>query len=197
MEFILASNNEKKLRELREILSAQGHRVISQKEAGLDFVVAETGNSFLANARLKAQAVVDATGQVAIADDSGLCVEALGGAPGVDSAIYGGPALTTDAQRTAYLLQNLEGRSDRRAYFVSTIVCAFPDGREIIAQGRVDGEILRETSGQGGFGYDPVFYLPELGKSFAQLTPEEKNQISHRGQALQGFKKQWEKLEQS
>ena len=192
MELILASNNPGKLREMRAILTEMGHEVLSQSEAGLDFVAEETGNTFLANARIKAQAVVDATGWAAIADDSGLVVEALDGEPGVDSAYYGGAACVTDRDRTLYLLQNMEGEENRKAYFVSTIVCMFPDGSRIEAEGRIAGELLREPRGDGGFGYDPIFFVPELGMSFAELTPEVKNKISHRAQALAEFKEKWE-----
>ncbi|MCL2827401.1 MAG: RdgB/HAM1 family non-canonical purine NTP pyrophosphatase [Oscillospiraceae bacterium] len=193
MELILASNNEKKLKELREILTGMGHTVRSQREAGLDFVVEETGRTFLENARLKARAVVDITGQAAIADDSGLMVEALDGAPGVDSAYYGGDNCKTDQDRFTYLLHQMEGEQNRRAKFVSTIVCIFPDGREMIAQGEWHGELLYAPQGDGGFGYDPIFYVPELEQTAAELSSEQKNRLSHRGKALQEFKKKWEK----
>jgi len=193
MKFILASNNEKKLKEMREILSAMGHEVRSQREAGLDFAVEETGETFLENARLKAEAVVELTGEAAIADDSGLEVEVLGGEPGVQSAYYGGASCETDWDRLQYLLGQMEDKEHRRPAFVSTIVCLFPDGSSIEAQGRIEGEILREPRGDGGFGYDPVFYVPETGRSFAQMTAEEKNGLSHRGKALASFKEKWER----
>jgi len=193
MELILASNNEKKLKELRAILTEMGHEVLSQREAGLDFVAEETGDTFLANARIKAQAALDATGRACIADDSGLIVEALGGAPGVDSANYGGVTCKTDRDRMMYLLQNMERETDRRAAFVSTIVCMFPDGTSIEAVGRIEGELLREPRGENGFGYDPIFFVPELGLSFAEVSPEIKNSLSHRGRALAEFKEKWEK----
>ena len=192
MKFILASNNEKKLKEMREILFAMGHEVRSQREAGLDFAVEETGETFLENARLKAAAVVELTGEAAIADDSGLEVEALDGEPGVQSAYYGGEACKTDWERLQYLLGQMEGEVNRRAWFVSTIVCLFPDGSRIEAQGRIQGEILKAPVGDGGFGYDPVFYVPEAGRSFAEMTAEEKNGLSHRGRALMAFKEKWE-----
>jgi len=193
MELILASNNEKKLKELREILKSMGHTVRSQREAGLDFIVEETGRTFLENARLKAQAVVDITGAAAIADDSGLMAEALDGAPGVDSAYYGGDSCKTDRGRFEYLLRQMEGKENRQAKFVSTIVCIFPDGREIAARGEWYGELLHAPQGDGGFGYDPVFYIPELGLTAAELSSEQKNRLSHRGKALQEFKEKWEK----
>ena len=192
MELILAGNNEKKLIELREILTGMGHTVLSQREAGLDFVAEETGNTFLENARIKAQAVVDKTGRAAIADDSGLMVEALGGAPGVDSAIYGGDLCKTDRERLLYLLKNMEGRDNRRAEFVSAIVCMFPDGSTIEAEGRIRGAILREPCGDGGFGYDPIFFVPAVSLTFAEMLPKMKNSLSHRGRALAKFKEKWE-----
>ena len=193
MELILASNNEKKLKELRAILTEMGHMVRSQREAGLDFVAEETGETFLENARIKARAVVDATGQAAIADDSGLIVEALGGAPGVYSAEYGGDQCRTDWDRLQYLLRNMEREDNRRAAFVSTIVCMFPDGTGIEAEGRLEGELLREPRGEGGFGYDPIFFVPEVGLSFAEMEPELKNSLSHRGRALKAFREKWER----
>ena len=193
MKLILASNNEKKLKEMREILSAMGCEVRSQREAGLDFIVEETGETFLENARRKAQAVVEETGQAAIADDSGLMVEALDGAPGVHSAYYGGAACQTDRDRWQYLLRQMEGEDNRRAAFISTIVCIFPDGTSIEAEGRLVGEILRAPRGQGGFGYDPVFCVPETGRTLGEMTPEEKNSLSHRGRALRVFKEKWER----
>jgi len=192
MELILASNNEKKLKELRAILTEMGHQVCSQREAGLDFVAAETGETFLENARIKARAVVDATGRAAIADDSGIVVEALGGAPGVYSAEYGGDLCKTDRDRLQFLLRNMEHEDNRRAAFVSTIVCRFPDGTSIEAEGRLAGELLREPRGEGGFDYDPIFFVPEAGQSFAEMTPEVKNGLSHRGRALRVFREKWE-----
>ena len=193
MEFILASNNPKKLSELRAILSEMGHGVISQSEAGLDFVVDETGETFRENAALKAKAVFEATGKAAIADDSGLCVDALDGAPGVHSAYYGGTLCKNDEERYLYLLQQMEGKNERSAHFISTIYAILPDGRELVAEGRLDGEILQKAQGSAGFGYDPVFYVSALGKSLAELDASEKNKISHRAIALEKFKEIWER----
>ncbi len=128
-----------------------------------------------------------ATGLPTIADDSGLCVDALNGAPGVYSARYGGEGLT-DADRCRLLLQALSGQLDRRGKFVSCVCCLFPDGREVTARGECPGTIAYAPQGTNGFGYDPLFFVPELRKTFAQLTPEEKNRISHRGMALKNFK---------
>lgn len=188
MRFILASNNEGKLRELREILSAHGAEVVSQREAGLCLEAEENGATFAENAVIKANAACIASGEPAIADDSGLCVDALGGAPGVRSARYGGPGLSDD-DRTELLLKNLENVEQRGAKFVSSIACVFPNGDVLRAEGECRGEITRAPVGDGGFGYDPVFYIPEKGKTMAELLPEEKNSISHRGAALEKFEK--------
>ncbi len=186
MKFVLASKNPKKLEEMNDILSGLGIEVISETEAGVDVEVEETGTTFAENAALKAHAVCAASGLPAIADDSGLCVDALNGAPGVYSARYGGPGLD-DADRYRLLLENMRGMPDRRCGFVSAICCAFPDGSMVTARGECRGTLAYAPKGADGFGYDPVFFLPGLKKTFAELTPEEKNAISHRGQALRQF----------
>ena len=192
MKVVLASHNQKKMVEMKAILSQMGVEVLSQAEVGVDLEPEETGTTFEENARIKAQAVMQATGLPAIADDSGLCVDALGGAPGVYSARYGGPGLD-DTGRWQLLLKNMAGESNRACKFVSVICCAFPDGGEVMARGECPGILAQGPSGDGGFGYDPIFYLPQLGKTMAQLTPAEKNQISHRARALAGFQKEWER----
>lgn len=192
MKAVLASHNQKKIKELRAILADLGIEVLSQAEVGVDLEPEETGTTFEENARIKAQAMVIATGLPALADDSGLEVRALGGEPGVYSARYGGPGLD-DTGRYQRLLQTMQGQTDRACRFVSVICCVFPDGTELTARGECPGVLAETPSGTGGFGYDPVFYLPEWGKTMAQLTPEEKNGISHRGNALRNFKKEWEK----
>ncbi|MDR3904916.1 MAG: RdgB/HAM1 family non-canonical purine NTP pyrophosphatase [Evtepia sp.] len=192
MKVVLASHNKKKMVEMRTILSAMGVEVLSQAEVGVDLEPEETGTTFEENARIKAQAVMQATGLPAIADDSGLMVDALGGDPGVYSARYGGPGLD-DTGRWQLLLKNMAGESNRACKFVSVICCAFPDGGEVMARGECPGILAQGPSGGGGFGYDPIFYLPQLGKTMAQLTPAEKNQISHRARALAGFQKEWER----
>jgi XTP/dITP diphosphohydrolase len=194
MELVLASKNPKKLIELNAILSQLGIRVCSEADAGVDVDVdvEETGTTFEENSLLKADAVMKASGLPAIADDSGLCVDALQGAPGVYSARYGGEGLD-DPARTQLLLENMQGADTRAAKFVSVITCCFPNGDVISARGECHGTIAFAPMGDGGFGYDPVFFIPELKKTFAQLSPEEKNAISHRGRALQAFK---EKLEE-
>ncbi len=191
MKLVLASKNAHKLVEMRDILSQLGVEVVLESDVGVDVDVEETGTTFEENAFLKAHAVMEASGLPAIADDSGLCVDALGGAPGVYSARYGGPELD-DAGRYRLLLENLRGQLDRRGKFVSAICCCFPNGDRVEARGECPGTIAYAPMGEGGFGYDPVFFLPGLKKTFAQLTPEEKNAVSHRGAALRAFR---EKLE--
>ena len=186
-KLVLASKNPKKLVEMNDILSHLGVEVCSEAEAGVDVEVEETGTTFEENSLLKARAVMEASGMPAIADDSGLCVDALGGAPGVYSARYGGPELD-DAGRYRLLLENLRGQMTRTAKFVSVITCCFPNGDVICARGECPGTIAYAPQGGGGFGYDPVFFVPGLKKTFAQLSPEEKNAISHRGKALEQFK---------
>ena len=187
MKLILASNNKNKLREFRQIVKDLPIELISQKEAGCDFEVEETGTTFEENAFLKASAVTNATGCAAIADDSGLCVDALNGEPGIYSARYGLGHEASDTERYQYLLKKLEGIENRSARFVCCICCTFPDGRVLKSRGECEGEILLRPEGDGGFGYDPVFHPLCTEKGMAQLTPEEKNAISHRGNALRIF----------
>lgn len=195
MKLILASNNKKKLLELREILSDMDVELVSQREAGCDFEVEETGTTFDENAYLKAKAVVDATGIAAVADDSGLMVETLGGEPGVYSARYApGGHDASDREKYEYLLSKLQHEEQRAARFVSSICCIFPDGRIIRTEGECRGEILRAPAGEGGFGYDPVFKPEGYDKSMAELGGEVKNQISHRANALREFKKKLREL---
>ena len=192
MKLVLASKNKKKLIEMNAILSQLGVEVCSETDAGVDVEVEETGTTFEENSLLKARAVMQASGLPAIADDSGLCVDALNGAPGVYSARYGGEGLD-DAGRTRLLLENMRGQSPRTCRFVSVITCCFPNGDVLSARGECEGTVAFAPMGEGGFGYDPVFFVPKLKKTFAQLSPEEKNSISHRGRALAAFK---DKLEE-
>ena len=187
MKLVLASQNQKKIKEMNEILAQLGIEVCSQAEAGVNLDVEETGTTFEENSLLKAHAVMEASGMPAIADDSGLCVDCLGGAPGVYSARYGGEGLD-DTARYKLLLENMRGQMPRKAKFVSVITCCFPNGDVITARGECPGTIAFAPMGEGGFGYDPVFFIPGLKKTFAQLTAEEKNAISHRGKALEVFK---------
>ena len=194
MKLILASNNANKLKEFRSLVADLDIELLSQKEAGCDFEVEETGTTFEENAYLKASAVTEATGIAAVADDSGLCVDALGGEPGIYSARYGLGHAASDEERYRYLLQKMEGVEDRSARFICCICCTFPDGSVIRSRGECEGEILLAPKGQNGFGYDPVFHPLCLDKSMAELNPEEKNAISHRGKALRAFIEELRKL---
>ena len=187
MKVILASQNQHKLVELSAILSQLGFEIALESEYGLHVDVDETGTTFEENSLLKAEAVMKASGMPVLADDSGLMVDALDGAPGVYSARYGHKS--SDAERIAYLLENLKDvpAERRTAKFVCVITCLWPDGRKIAARGECPGQILFAPKGTGGFGYDPIFFVPSLRKTFAQLTAEEKNAISHRGNALRVF----------
>ncbi len=189
MKLVLASNNAHKLEEISKILSTLGMEVIPQKELGISIEPDETGETFEENSYIKAKTIMEACGLPTIADDSGLMVDALGGEPGVYSARYGGPHNRSDKERLEYLLQKMEHVSDeeRGARFVTVITMLLPDGRQVVARGEVHGKILREPRGENGFGYDPVFYCPEVGDTFAMVPAEEKNRISHRARALQAF----------
>ena len=186
MKVILASQNRHKLYEIQTILSRYGMEVILQSDLKLDIEVDETGTTFEENYMLKAKAVMEATGLPAVADDSGLCVDVLGGAPGVYSARYGGPEYVTDLDRLNLLLHEMRGiRSEERtARYVCVITLLMPDGEAIVTRGTCEGMILSEPHGTGGFGYDPIFYIPKEGMTFAEMGIERKNQISHRANAL-------------
>ena len=187
MKFVLATQNKNKLKELTAILSDLGVEIVSEAELGVKIEVEETGETFAENSLLKAKAVMEATGFPAIADDSGLCVKALNGAPGVYSARFGGAGLD-DKGRYMLLLQRMQGQSDRSAYFHTTITCAFPNGDVLQADGDCHGTIAHTPMGDDGFGYNPVFFVPDKQKTFAQMTLEERSAISHRGNALRAFK---------
>ncbi len=185
MKVIAATKNKNKLREFGEIL--KGFEIISQEEAGIDIDVEETGTTFEENSLLKAKAIYEISGIPAIADDSGLCVDALGGEPGVYSARYGGEGYD-DAGRVQLLLKNMKDIPDekRTARFVCAITMVSDDGI-ITARGECEGRINHAPVGENGFGYDPVFYMEEYDKTTAEMTPEEKNAVSHRGKALRIF----------
>lgn len=187
MKFVLATQNPKKKAELTAILGDLGIEIATEEELGLHVEVEETGTTFAENAALKADAVMKAANLPAIADDSGLCVHALGGAPGVYSARYGGEGLSDEA-RYRLVLEALRGQTDRSAHFACAICCAFPNGDHVTANGECRGSIAFAPVGTNGFGYDPVFFITELRKTFAQLTGEEKAAISHRGNALRAFR---------
>ena len=185
-KFVLATHNPGKLKEMSSILSRFGVEGVSPKELGITVDVEATGTTFAEHAMLKAKTICAAAGLPAIADDSGLCVDALSGGPGVYSARYGGEGLD-DKGRYTLLLNSLRGQTTRAAHFTCSIACAFPNGDTLTAEGQCDGTIAYAPMGEGGFGYDPVFFVPELKKTFGQLTAEEKSAISHRGRALESF----------
>jgi XTP/dITP diphosphohydrolase len=187
MIFVLATQNAKKKAELSAILHDLGVEIVTEEELGIHVDVEENGTTFAENAALKADAVMKASGLPAIADDSGLCVHALGGAPGVYSARYGGEGLSDEA-RYRLLLRALAGQTDRSAHFETAVCCAFPNGDHLAANGECRGSIAFSPMGTNGFGYDPVFFVTEQRKTFAQLTAEEKAAISHRGNALRAFR---------
>jgi XTP/dITP diphosphohydrolase len=183
---VLSTNNPDKASEIRSIFAEHGGIELLERPTDVPDVD-ETGETLLDNARLKARALCEATGAAAIADDTGLEVAALGGAPGVYSARYAGEDVTY-ADNVAKLLRELEGRSDRRARFVTVALVAFPDGREVFASGEVLGEISQAPRGDGGFGYDPVFVPDEgAGRSFSEMSSAEKHAISHRGRAFRAL----------
>ncbi len=189
MKLILASNNKNKLREFRQLVADMDIELVGQRDAGCDFEVEETGATFEENAFLKCSAVTEVTGCAAFADDSGLVVDALNGEPGVYSARYGLGHEASDADRYNYLLNKMKDIDDRSARFVCCICCTMPNGDIIRARGECEGYILRAPCGNGGFGYDPVFHPVCTDKGMGELTPEEKNAISHRGKALAEFVK--------
>ena len=198
LTLLAATNNKGKLIEIREILAPYFGRVVSAKEAGIALDVDENADTFEGNALLKAEAFCRASGMPAVADDSGLCVDALNGEPGVYSARYMGEG-HTDAERTEFVLQKLKDvtREKRTARFVSAAVIVFPDGRKCSAVGTCEGMIAFSPAGNNGFGYDPVFVPEGETRSFSQMSDEEKNAISHRGRAMRALAeklltKQWD-----
>ena len=186
-KLVLASNNAGKLKEFRELLATVGFDVHAQGEFNVP-EAEEPHVTFVENALAKARHAARLTGLPALADDSGICVKALGGAPGVYSARYAGEP-KSDARNNEKLIANLEPHDDKSAYYYCALVFVrhADDPQPVIAEGRWDGEIVAKPRGQGGFGYDPYFWLPTLGKTVAELTAEEKNRLSHRGQALRAL----------
>ena len=195
MKVVLASKNPHKLVEISKITEKFGMELVLESELGIDIDVEETGATFEENSFLKADAVMRATGLPALADDSGIAVDALNGEPGIYSARYGFDDSLDDWGRLLLLLKNMENVPDgsRQGKFVCVITMVTPDGQTIQAR-EAHGEILRAAVGANGFGYDPIFYYPPLGKSFAELSPEEKNRVSHRATALNVF---YEKLKEA
>ena len=183
MKVVAATGNKGKIREFQEILGKMDIEVISMKEIGIDVEVEETGSTFEENALIKARAIAMLCDYPVISDDSGLCVDALDGAPGIYSARFAGED-ADDSDRNRYLLKMLDGVENRKAHYVAAIAYISQDGKEITTVGTTNGEILLEEEGTGGFGYDPLFYCTEINKCFGVATPDEKNQVSHRGRAL-------------
>jgi XTP/dITP diphosphohydrolase len=184
MKLIIASNNAHKLEEIRAILGDSFEEILSLREAGIDHETVEDGQTFLENAEKKAREIMEISGCCALADDSGLCVDALDGAPGIYSARFSG-VHGDDKANNRVLLQKMQGVEDRSAHFTCAMVLVRPDGSAVRAEGYFYGQIAFEEAGENGFGYDPLFYLPERGCTSAQLSPAEKNAVSHRAQALQ------------
>ena len=196
MKVVLASKNKHKLVEISKITEKFGMELVLQSELGVDIDVEETGTTFEENSYLKAEAVMKATGLPALADDSGIAVDALNGEPGIYSARYGFDDTLDDWGRLELLLKNTEHVPDgqRQAQFVCVITMVTPDGQTIQARGEIHGELLREPRGENGFGYDPIFYYPPMGMSTAEMPSEAKNKVSHRGNALTVF---YEKLKEA
>lgn len=192
MRLVVATGNAHKLREIAEIFTE--FEVVSQKEMGFNEEVEENGATFAENALIKARAASKALGCIALADDSGLCVDALNGAPGIFSARYCGYHGDDQANRNK-LLEDMQGKENRTAHFNSAVALVYPDGRELVAEGQTYGKILEKETGEGGFGYDCLFFSDDLQKSFGLATAEEKNSVSHRFRSLQKLLKMWQEQE--
>ena len=188
-KIVFATGNEGKMREVRLILQDLGFPVLSMKEAGVSLDIEENGTTFAENAMIKARAVWEKTGGIVLADDSGLVVDYLGGEPGVYSARYLGEDTSYEIKNQAIIDRLADAKEEERtARFVSAIAAVLPDGSELVTEGTVEGLISHEPAGNGGFGYDPIFYLPEYGVTSAEIPIEKKNEISHRGKALEAMK---------
>ena len=183
MKLIIASNNKGKIREIKAILGEKFEEIVSLSEAGIDHETIEDGTTFMENARKKAREIAEISGCFAIADDSGICVQALGGAPGIFSARFCGYH-GDDEANNRLLLEKLKDKENKKAHYTAAISLCSPDGVVAEAEGYMFGEITDNPRGSGGFGYDPLFYLPEKGCTAAELSAEEKNKISHRANAL-------------
>jgi len=186
MKLIIASNNKHKIREIKAILGGKFEEILSMREAGIEHETVEDGTTFMENARKKAHEMAQISGCASLADDSGICVDALGGAPGVYSARFAGVDGDhgDDEANNDLLLEKLNGVSDRRAHYTCAMVIAYPDGSEVSAEGYMYGEITDKRYGTGGFGYDPLFRPAGYSVTVGEISDEEKNKISHRSRAL-------------
>ena len=188
---IFATGNAGKMKEIKEILSDLPYEVLSMKEASVTADIVEDGTTFEENALIKARTVAKLTGEIAMADDSGIEVDYMDKAPGILSARFMGEDTSYDI-KNRYIIDQLEGEEGeaRSARFVCAIACVWPDGREKVCRATIEGQIAKEICGENGFGYDPIFYVPEYGKTTAELSMQEKNEISHRAKALREMKKE-------
>ena len=186
MKLIIASNNSHKIGEIKKILSDKFDEILSLREAGIDHETVEDGTTFMENALKKAREISEISGECALADDSGICVDALGGAPGIFSARFAGEH-GNDEKNNELLLEKLRGVTDRSAHYTAAIALVYPDGKEVTSEGYMYGKIIHVPRGTGGFGYDPLFVLDGEERTVAQMTPEEKNAVSHRANALAGL----------
>ena len=186
---VFATGNAGKMKEIRLIMEDLGCEVVSMKEAGADPEIEENGTTFAENAEIKARAVWNCTGDIVLADDSGLVVDYIGGEPGIYSARYMGEDTSYEIKNQNIIDRLADAKEEERtARFVSAIAAVLPDGSELVTEGTIEGLIAHEPAGNGGFGYDPIFYLPEYGVTSAEIPIEKKNEISHRGKALEAMK---------
>ena len=187
MKLIIASNNAHKVREIKKILSGKFDEILSLREANVFHETVEDGHTFMENALKKAREIVQITDCAALADDSGICVDALGGAPGIYSARYASAVCcnASDEANNALLLANLRGKDDWSAHYTSAIALVYPDGREVTAEGYMYGKIIDTPRGDRGFGYDPIFVLDGESRTVAEMSDDEKNAVSHRAKALE------------
>ncbi len=193
MKFVIATGNPGKVKDFNLILSMMGHEAVSLKEMGIECDIEETGETFKENSYIKAKAIYDIVKLPTIADDSGLCVDALDGAPGVYSARYGGEGLD-DRGRCIKLLEEMKNEENRKAWFKSAICCILNDDIKIEVEGECEGTLLYEITGENGFGYDPLFYVEKFKKTFGEVSKEEKNEISHRRKAMDKLKEELKKV---
>ncbi len=189
MRLIIASNNAHKIREIKKILSEKFDEILSLREAGISHETVEDGKTFMENALKKAREIVEISGCAALADDSGICVDALDGAPGIYSARYASSVCcnASDEANNALLLANLKGKEDTSAHYTSAIALVYPDGREVCAEGYMYGKIIDTPRGERGFGYDPIFIMDGESRTVAEMTDDEKNAVSHRAKALEAL----------